>query len=127
MPIFNSVMRQINYDNPKEALAVMEKHIRALQEELEWQLMNLDSRNINEIDTSQTEIKSSDGGASIAGDIISFSSPAGERFRAGYDKAAARFYFELTDKSGANVMYYSSSGELVITKKAAVAIDGGVW
>lgn len=60
MPIFTSTLRQINYDNPTEAMKQMANHIRQIQEELEYALMNLDSTNVSELDFSQTSVSMGD-------------------------------------------------------------------
>lgn len=127
MPVFQQTMRRTDNVEVAEALRIFDRHIRWLQEQLEWQLLNLDSSNINEIDTSQTTISSGDGGVAIDGDELILSGNRGERFRVGQDKAAGRFRFEVTDRSGQVVMYLSSDGELTITRRANVAIDCGTW
>ena len=62
MPIFTQSLRKIDMSNPQEALKEMANHIRYIQEQLEYTLMNLDSSNIISIDTDDTELS----GSSIA-------------------------------------------------------------
>lgn len=59
--IFTSVLGRLDGKTPNEAVGVMANHIRKMQEELEYRLMNLDSSNINEISAGQTTILLSDG------------------------------------------------------------------
>lgn len=63
MPIFTQSLRKFDTANPAEAIKSMANHIRYIQEQLEYTLMNLDSSNIISIDTDDTELS----GSSIAG------------------------------------------------------------
>ena len=63
MPIFTQSLRKVDMANPTEAIKDMANHIRYIQEQLEYTLMNLDSSNIISIDTDDTELS----GSSIAG------------------------------------------------------------
>ena len=67
MAVFTSQLRNIDYNNPSQAIATMANHIRQLQEELEYLLMNLDSSNINELNLGQTNVVSAKG-KTITGD-----------------------------------------------------------
>lgn len=125
MPIFTQSLKKIDPQNPAEALKAMAQHIQYIQEQLEYTLMNLDSTNINEIDTNETVIGSTTGGSQIAGDSITFRGTNGEVFEAGVQSGA--FVFSVKGKGGAQMMYLTSSGELVITNNAALHIDGGTW
>lgn len=127
MQIFKEPLRPINYDDPRGALKTMHEYIKYMAENLEWQLANLDSSNITEIDTTQTQITDGSGKPVISGDSILLSGRQSERFQAGYDTTAQIFRFEVSDRSGTNVMYLNSAGELVITKRATLAIDCGEW
>ena len=62
MPIFTQSLRKVDIANPTEAMKEMANHIRYIQEQLEYTLMNLDSSNIISIDTDDTELS----GSSIA-------------------------------------------------------------
>ena len=62
MPIFTQSLRKVDFTNPTEAMRDMANHIRYIQEQLEYTLMNLDSSNIISIDTDDTELS----GSSIA-------------------------------------------------------------
>lgn len=125
MPIFTQSLKKIDTQNPAEALKAMAQHIQYIQEQLEYTLMNLDSTNINEIDTNETVIGSTTGGSQIAGDSITFRGTNGEAFEAGVQSGA--FVFSVKGKGGPQMMYLTSSGELVITNNAALHIDGGTW
>lgn len=59
--IFSSQLGKINTASPQEGIAQVANHIRKMQEELEYRLMNLSSDNISEIDAKQTTILLSDG------------------------------------------------------------------
>jgi hypothetical protein len=62
MPIFTKQL-QYNTANPAEAIKEISNHIRFMQEELEYRLMNLDSSNITYINTDETDL----GGSAIDG------------------------------------------------------------
>ena len=127
MPIFDKQMRRTDFSNTQESLKEMANHIRYIQEQLEYTLMNLDSRNIAEIDTDDTSITSSSGGSSFTGHHISINGKNGESFEVGVN-AYGNFTFKVTGKDNTQNMYLdSSTGELVITKNSAVTIDGGTW
>jgi hypothetical protein len=61
MALFTSSLRNIDYNNPTEALIKLINHVQQLQDDLEYLLMNLDSSNINELNIAQTPLKSADG------------------------------------------------------------------
>lgn len=127
MPIFAQQMQKIDTNNAQAAIKAMEKHIRYIQEQLEFTLTNLDSDNIKEIETDKTDITNSSGTVNISKDAISLSGKNGETFRAGYDSAQARFVFEIKGKGGTQAVYLSTGGDLVITKNASLSIDSGTW
>ena len=123
--IFHNQLRQLNYANTGEALKHMSNHIRYIQERLEYTLMNLDSSNITEIDTSQTNISASGDGVDLTGNRISLSGKNGESFTVGME--ADCFVFTVNGKGGTQSMYMTSDGELVITKHTKLSIDCGEW
>lgn len=125
MPIFTQALRKADWTNPQEAIKEMANHIRYIQEQLEYTLMNLDSSNITEIETDKTDIKSSDGSASFSGNSLSLSGSNGESFEAGVLNGA--FRFTVKGKGGTQIMYLTSDGQLVITNHATIHIDGGEW
>lgn len=127
MPIFQQQMAKIDTADPRAAIKAMERHIRYLQDQLEYTLTNLDSSNITEIETDKTDIKNSSGTVNISNDIISLTGKNGEKFNAGYNSEKNQFLFEISGKGGAQCIYLSSSGELIITKKSTVSIDSGTW
>ena len=127
MPIFEQTLRRIDYTQPEIALKTMYDHIRYIQEQLEYTLTSLDSSNIIEISTDVTSITSSQGGASISGETIELSGRGGEKFTVGYDQTTGNFRFELKDKGGGQAIYMTSTGELQISKRVSLAIDGGAW
>ena len=127
MPIFTQQLRNIDPTKPAEALKAMENHIKYIQEQLEFTLMNLDSSNITEIETDKTNISSSTGSVTISSDAISLSGKNGEVFKAGNDSSSGQFKFEVKGKGGTQVLYLNSSGELVITKNTYLSIDSGTW
>ena len=59
MPIFTQSLRKVDIANPTEAIKEMANHIRYIQEQLEYTLMNLDSGNIVSIDTDDTQLSGS--------------------------------------------------------------------
>lgn len=125
MPIFTQSLQRIDYSNPQDAIKKMANHIMYLQERLEYTLYNLDSQNINEIDTDKTTITSSSGTASI-GSYITLTGANGEKFTAGINPSG-KFEFSITGKNGKQTMYLNSSGELIITENTNLTIDGGEW
>ena len=128
MPIFTQSLQRINENNPQEAIKKMANHIRYLQEQLEYTLLNLDSRNINETDVEKTTIIDSTGSASI-GSYIYLTGANGESFTVGKnDKGNFEFVVKGKGEKDKNrLMHLNSSGELVITDKAILTIDGGEW
>ena len=55
MPIFSKQLSVMDYSTP-EAVKSIARHLRVMQEELEYRLMFLDSSNINELNADQTDI-----------------------------------------------------------------------
>lgn len=125
MPIFTQSLRKVDLANPTEAIKEMANHIRYIQEQLEYTLMNLDSSNVTEIDTDQTNIGSSTGGSSFTGNSITLNGGNGENFEAGVVNNT--FRFTVKGKNGAQIMYLTSDGQLVITNHATIHVDGGEW
>lgn len=127
MPVFTQSLKKIDTQNPAEALRDMANHIRYIQEQLEWTLMNLDSTNIKDIDLGETNVSSGSGGTSITGSAISLKGKNGEVFEAGTPAGSSTFTFSVKGKGGTQMMYLASDGTLVITNNAAMHIDGGTW
>jgi glutamate synthase domain-containing protein 3 len=125
MPIFNTQLRSMESMTPLEAVKHMANHIRYIQEQLEYTLMNLDSSNVTELNTDETNISSGSGGSSFSGDSIKLSGPNGESFAAGMESGV--FRFKVTGRNGAQVMYMTSDGQLIITNNATISVDGGTW
>ena len=123
--IFTQSLQKIDEANPQEAIRKMANHIRYLQEQLEYTLLNLDSRNIAEIDTDKTTISSSTGSVSL-GSYINIAGANGESFTVGKN-SRGQFEFSIKGKNGTQTIYLDSSGELVITKSANLTLDGGEW
>lgn len=126
MPIFTSQLGRLNYANAPEALKSMANHIRYIQEQLEYTLMNLDSSNVTEINTDETNITSGTGGTSFSGDSIKLTGVNGEVFEAGVGTNGL-FQFKLTGRNGVQILYFTSDGELVITDHSTISIDCGEW
>lgn len=125
MPIFNTQLGRLNTEKPQEALKAMANHIRYIQEQLEYTLMNLDSSNVTEIEADKTNITTSTGSV-FTGDSIALKGKNGEEFRAGTGENGL-FQFSLNGKNGSQVIYLTSDGELVITNRATLIVDGGSW
>lgn len=125
MPIFTQSLRKVDIANPTEAIREMANHIRYIQEQLEYTLMNLDSSNVTEIETDKTTITSSSGGVNFTGNSITLSGGNGEQFEAGVVNNT--FRFTVKGKNGAQIMYLTSDGQLVITNNATIHVDGGEW
>lgn len=126
MPIFTTQLRKIDPENTRQSIELMANHIRYIQEQLEYTLMNLDSRNVTEIETDVTNITSSSGSVSFTGNSIRLTGSDGEVFEAGIGDNAM-FQFKLNGKNGAQILYLTSDGKLVITDNATIAIDCGTW
>jgi len=56
MPIFSSPLGRVEDMSAEKGVKAIANHLRKLQEELEYRLMNLDSSNINEIDVEGTSV-----------------------------------------------------------------------
>ena len=125
MPIFTQSLQKIDNTNPQDAIKKMANHIKYIQEQLEYTLLNLDSRNINEIDVNKTNITGSTGGTSI-GTYIHLTGANGESFTVGKN-SQGKFEFTVKGKNGKQTMYLNSSGELIITEHTNLTIDGGEW
>ena len=125
MPIFTQSLQKIDTANPVEAIKKMANHIRYIQEQLEYTLINLDSSNINEIDLDKTVIGDSTGTTNI-GTYISFSGKNGESFKAGRN-SSGQFEFTINGKNGTQMMYLDNDGTLQITGSTSFTIDGGEW
>ena len=125
MPIFQQQLQRIDPSKPQDAIKKMYQHIKYMQEQMEYTLMNLDSRNIIEIDTGKTTIKDPSGTTNISS-FISLTGQNGESLQAGKD-ANGKFQFSVRGKGGNQVMYLNSSGELIITEYTNLTIDGGEW
>ena len=123
--IFTQQLQRIDYKNPEEAIKKMVNHIKYLQEQLEYTLLNLDSRNIAEIDTDKTIITDSTGSTSI-GSSIDLQGKNGERFSVGLN-AHGQFVFAVKGAGGKQTMHLDSDGNLIITSSANLTIDGGEW
>ena len=125
MPIFTQQLQRIDETNPQEAIKKMVNHIKYIQEQLEYTLLNLDSRNVTEIDTDKTVITDSTGNNSI-GSYISLTGSNGESFKVGKNTSGG-FDFVVNGKGGTQTLYLDSSGNLIITKHTNITIDGGEW
>ena len=125
MPIFTQSLQRIDSANPQDAIKKMANHIKYIQEQLEYTLFNLDSRNVTEIDTDKTTITDSTGSTNI-GSFIYITGTNGESFTVGKNPKG-QFEFAVKGKNGTQTMYLDSSGDLIITKHANLTIDGGEW
>jgi len=125
VPIFTQSLQRIEADKPQEAIKKMANHIKYIQEQLEYTLFNLDSRNVTEIDTDKTTITDSTGSTSI-GSSIYLTGPNGESFSVGKN-ASGRFEFSIKGAGGTQTLYLDNSGNLIITKSVNLTIDGGEW
>ena len=125
MPIFTQSLQKIDAANPQDAIKKMANHIKYIQEQLEYTLLNLDSRNVTEIDTDKTTITDSSGSTSI-GSFIYLTGANGESFTVGKNNKGL-FEFAVKGKGGKQTMYLNSSGELIITEHTNLTIDGGEW
>ena len=125
MPIFTKSLQRIDGSNPQDAIKKMVNHIKYIQEQLEYTLLNLDSRNINEIDIDKTTITNSTGSTNI-GSYIHLTGTKGESFTVGKN-SKGNFEFAINGKDGKQTMYLNSSGELIITERVNLTIDGGEW
>lgn len=123
MPIFAQSLQRIDPANPTDAIKKMANHIKYIQEQLEYTLLNLDSRNINEIDLDKTTVSDSTGSTSISGTYINITGSKKENFTVGINDQG-QFVFSVGD--GTQKLYLNSSGEIVITKHS-LTIDGGKW
>ena len=98
MPIFTQSLQKIDASNPQDAIRKMANHIKYLQEQLEYTLLNLDSRNIVEIDTDKTTVSDSTGTTTI-GSFIYITGKNGESFTVGKNPDGV-FEFAVNGKDG---------------------------
>lgn len=124
MPIFTSQLGQINYNNAPEAIKAMANHLRYIQEQLEYTLMNLDSSNVTELNTNETNISSSSG-SSFSGNRITLKGDKGEVFEVGTENGI--FQFRLNGQNGSQLFYLTNDGNLVFTDGPTIKIDCGEW
>jgi hypothetical protein len=124
VPVFTQAMQKIDYSDPQDAIKKMVNHIKYLQEQLEYTLLNLDSRNVTEIDTDKTIITDSAGTSSI-GSYIKLTGKNGESFTAGKN-SSGRFEFSVKGADGTQ-MYLDNSGNLIVTNNANLTVCGGKW
>lgn len=122
MPIFTTQLRPIDYTKPEEALKHMANHIKYLQEQLEYTLANLDSSNISEINTNETNVT---GGVDLSGGKLSLEGKHGEQFVVGLE--GDDFVFTVKGKDAVQAIYLTRDGQLVITKNTTLSIDCGEW
>ena len=125
MPIFAQSLQKIDTSNPQDAVKKLYNHIKYIQEQLEYTLLNLDSQNISEIDTDKTVITDSTGNTSI-GSYINLTGPNGESFTVGKN-ASGKFEFSIKGAGGVQTIYLNSSGHLILTDHTNLTIDGGEW
>lgn len=125
MPIFTQSLQRIDPAKPQEAIKKMVNHIKYIQEQLEYTLINLDSRNITEIDTDKTVIGDSTGSASI-GSSINLTGANGESFKVG-KTSKGKFEFTIKGANGKQTLYLDNDGNLIITENVNLTIDGGEW
>lgn len=123
--IFTQSLQRIDASNPQEAIKKMVAHIKYIQEQLEYTLTNLDSRNIVEIDTDKTAIADAEGSNSL-GSYIKLTGKNGESFTVGKN-SRGRFEFAVNDGKGKVAMYMDSEGKMVITEETSITFDGGEW
>jgi hypothetical protein len=124
VPVFTQAMQKIDCSDPQDAIKKMVNHIKYLQEQLEYTLLNLDSRNVTEIDTDKTIITDSAGTSSI-GSYIKLTGKNGESFTAGKN-SSGRFEFSVKGADGTQ-MYLDNSGNLIVTNNANLTVCGGKW
>ena len=125
MPIFPQTLQVKDTDTEQVARKKIINHIKQMQEQLEYLLYNLDSRNITEIDTDKTTITDSTGSTSI-GSYIHLTGANGESFTVGKN-AKGQFEFVVKGKGGTQTLHLDSSGNLIITGNANLTINGGKW
>lgn len=123
--IFTQQLNRVDAENPREAIKKMANYINYMREQLEYTLLNLDSSNVTEIDTSKTVFTSSGGNVNL-GDYVSLEGENGESFKVGRNKNGG-FDFAVTGKGGTQTLYLDSSGNLIITKHTSITVDGGEW
>ena len=124
MPIFTQTLQVKDTDSELVARKKIINHVKQMQDQLEYILFNLDSKNITEIDTDKTVITDSTGNNSL-GSYISLTGTNGESFTVGKNQKG-QFEFVVKGKAG-TAMRMDESGNLIITGQANLTIDGGEW
>lgn len=123
--IFGRSMKKLDHNDVRRSLAVMEDHIRSMQEQLEYTLYNLDSTNVQSLDTALTDIISSSGGISISGESISLLGSGDEKVEMG--QKGGRFGLAIAGKGGHNAIWLDSLGRVTIGTAAEIHMDCGRW
>lgn len=123
--IFSGELRRLDHKNVEQSLRAMENHIRSLQEQLEYTLYNLDSTNIQSLDTALTDIISSQGGINISGDSLMLCGSDGEKIVMGAQGGG--FQLQLAGRGGQPAIYLDGSGDIVVGSAAKVYLDCGCW
>ena len=123
--IFTQSLQKIDAANPQDAIKKMVAHIKYIQEQLEYTLTNLDSRNIVEIDTDKTAISDAEGSNSL-GSSITLAGKNGESFTVGKNRYG-KFEFKVTDGDGKLAIYMDGEKKLTITEETNIIFDGGEW
>lgn len=124
MPIFTKQLRMNNAASPEEAINEIANHLRYVQEQLEWQLSNLDSSNISELNYTQSG--TDDSGTTVRANGFLIKGKKGEMFEVGIGDDG-KFRFTLNGKNGTQMLYLNPDGDFYLTKNTNVTIDGGEW
>lgn len=88
--------------------------ISKMQKELDWLLNNIDSKNVTELNTNVTNVRSADGSTTIDGNTLVMTDTNQVRLELGYDKVNDIFKFILYNKSGASTFEVDSNGNVLI-------------
>lgn len=94
-----------------------------MKKTLEWLLYHMDSKNITEINTNRTTVKSEDGETYIDGPVVKMTDGSILRLTMGYDASQDEFNFILYDENGVPSLYLNDNGEAVFSGNIETSKD----
>lgn len=100
--------------------------LMAQQKQIEFLMGNLDSKNVRQINTNVTNVKSADGSTKIDGNTLVMTDTSQPRLRMGYNKDTGLFEFIIYDENGIKTFEVDSTGEAVFKGSITTSKDAYV-
>ena len=123
--IFANDLRPLDYGDLRGSLSLVENHLRAMQEQLEYTLSNLDSANVTSLDPAQTAIASAGGSMRITDEALLLTGEDGQRVELG--RRGGAFRMLLAGKGGGPALWLDGQGRVTVGGEAQINIDCGRW